>query len=203
MKALELLCFTFLGTRVVFGLKVLIPLAVPSDAPVVSPSLFSFSIEQDRWTDWAGTTSRNQFFFNVIDNLGQLTGAPPHIRIGADSEDRATFNADVKSFLDDTIDFSSSIGYPEATNSTIGDAFYQATQYLPPNTHVTWGVNLGQNNMSTAFLEAKSIMKAFSSFAIKDAGIVLDAIEIGNEADLYSGHGLRPKTYDIAQYIQE
>lgn len=48
----------------------------------------------DRWTDWVGTTSRNQFFYNTLDNLKQLTGAPPFIRIGANSEDHTNFRQD-------------------------------------------------------------------------------------------------------------
>lgn len=71
------------------------------------------------------------------------------------------------------------------------------------DTRVTWGLNLGQNNITAAFLEAKSIVKAFSSSAIKRARIVLDSIEIGNEANLYPNNGARPQTYTTAQYVEE
>jgi len=71
------------------------------------------------------------------------------------------------------------------------------------DTHVTWGLDFGQNNLTAAFLEANSILNAFASVPVRSAGIKLDAFEIGNEADLYSNHNLRPKTYDIQQYVQE
>jgi hypothetical protein len=74
---------------------------------------------------------------------------------------------------------------------------------IDTDTHVIWGLNLGQNNLSAAFLEAQALTKAFASPPIKNAGIVLDAIEIGNEADLYSNNGLRPKTFTSAQYVTE
>ena len=77
-------------------LDVSISSGVPSTAVPVSQSLVSFSIEQDRWTDWIGTTSRNEFFFNTLDNLKQLTGEPPQIRIGANSEDHTNFGQDVQ-----------------------------------------------------------------------------------------------------------
>jgi hypothetical protein len=64
-------------------------------------------------------------------------------------------------------------------------------------------LNLGQNNLTAAFLEAKSLAKAFSSFSVKAAGITLDAIEIGNEVDLYQFNGLRPSTYTSTQYVKE
>ena len=69
---------------------------VPSTTEPVSQSLISFSIEQDRWTDWVGTTERNQFFFNTLDNLKQLTGEPPQIRIGGNSEDHTNFDQNVQ-----------------------------------------------------------------------------------------------------------
>src|ERR1700722_7512396 len=72
------------------------PISAPAVAPSISPSLFSFSIEQDRWTEWAGPVSTNAFAFNVFDNLKQLTGQPPWIRIGADSEDHTNFNSAVQ-----------------------------------------------------------------------------------------------------------
>lgn len=65
------------------------------------------------------------------------------------------------------------------------------------------GVNLGSNNITTAFLEARSIMAAFSSPAIRNAGIVLDFLEIGNEPDLYKNNGRRAITYSYTQYVKE
>jgi hypothetical protein len=63
-------------------------------------------------------------------------------------------------------------------------------------THVTWGLNLGGNNITTVFLQTQSILRAFASSAVKNAGITLDFLEIGNEADLYNNNG-RPVIFDI------
>lgn len=57
--------------------------------------------------------------------------------------------------------------------------------------------------MTAAFLETKSLIKAFSSSAMKSADVQLDAIEIGNEADLYHNNGLRASSYSISQYVTE
>ena len=95
-SSLKRLLFASLLVQNTLCVSVTVPVAAPSTAPKISQSLVSFSIEQDRWTDWAGTTSRNQFFFNTLDNLRQLTGIPPQIRIGADSEDRTNFNPNVQ-----------------------------------------------------------------------------------------------------------
>jgi hypothetical protein len=117
------------------------------------------------------------------------------------------------------------VPYPEATNITVGDAYYGAAKFFPPSTYallssrifslsyvyilididtrVTWGLNLGQNNLTAAFLEARALVQAFASPPIKNASIVLEAIEIGNEADLYAKHGARPSTFTSTQYVAE
>lgn len=129
-------------------LDVSISLTAPATA-FVSQSLVSLSIEQDRWTDWAGNTSRNDFFFNTLDNLQQLTGLPPQIRIGANSEDHTNFGYNVQvvmpltyrvtSLANCSCQFSelgfppvtSIVPYPEAKNITVGNGYYGAAQFLP------------------------------------------------------------------------
>ncbi|KDR78988.1 hypothetical protein GALMADRAFT_63807 [Galerina marginata CBS 339.88] len=201
LPKVSILCL--LVARLASCIGVSISVLAPSAAPSISPSLISFSIEQDRWTDWVGTTARNQFFFNTLDNLNQLTGLPPQIRIGANSEDHTNFNGNIQ-FSEAVFPApSSTVPYPEATNIVVGDEYYEAAQFLPSNTHVIWGLNLGQNNLTAAFLGAKSLMKAFASPSIKSAGITLDAIEIGNEPDLYMNNGARPSTYTSTQYVKD
>ncbi|KAJ7597554.1 glycoside hydrolase family 79 protein [Mycena floridula] len=187
----------------VSALTVSVPLSPPTTAPTLSPALISFSIEQDRWTDWSGTTSRNQFFFNTLDNLKQLTGQAPHIRIGANSEDHTDFNSDLEFSQTIFPAPTSTVPYPEALNITVGDAYYHTARFLPRGTHVTWGVNFGQSNLTAAFLEAQAIVRAFNSPVLQGAGVVLDYIEIGNEPDLYKNNGLRPSTYNVTQYVPE
>jgi len=92
--------------------------------------------------------------------------------------------------------------YPEASSVVVGQAFYQAAQNLPSGTHVTWGVNFKSLNLTAAVLEAGAIASAFASFP-SSSGLTLDAVEIGNEADLYSGGGFRPSGFSIAQYVPQ
>lgn len=57
--------------------------------------------------------------------------------------------------------------------------------------------------MTAALLEAQSLEKAFASHLIKNAGIMLEAVEIGNEADLYLINGARPTTFTSTEYVTE
>ena len=93
-----LLNFLFASTVTVDVKSIVIslPLSPSSDTVLLDPSLISFSIEQDRWTDWAGISSPNVFLVNALDNLAQRTGQPPYIRIGADSEDHTDFSPQVE-----------------------------------------------------------------------------------------------------------
>jgi hypothetical protein len=49
----------------------------------------------------------------------------------------------------------------------------------------------------------QSIVKAFESDAVKDAGIFLTRLEIGNEPDIYQYTGHRDAPYTLEEYVQE
>ena len=68
---------------------------------------------------------------------------------------------------------------------------------------MTWGLNLGANNTTTAYLQAQAVAKVFALPEVKRAGIVLDYVEIGNEPDLYKNNGLRPSNYTVDQWVEE
>ncbi|KAL4247519.1 Beta-glucuronidase C-terminal domain-containing protein [Abortiporus biennis] len=175
----------------------------PSGAKSVASTLLSFSIEQDRWPDWTGVDSPNNFTLNALRNLAQLTGVPSKIRVGANSEDHTVWSPTVTINSDKFPAPNSITPYPEATSISVGDSYYQLSKFLLPGTHMTWGINLGLNNITNAVNMAKSIAKAFSSDAVKKANVILDLLEIGNEADLYSNNGLRPKGYNVSQYVSD
>ncbi|KIJ66772.1 glycoside hydrolase family 79 protein [Hydnomerulius pinastri MD-312] len=187
----------------VSAIDVSVPLIAPQGAPSVAPDLVSLSIEQDRWIDWAGTTERNQFFYNALDNMVQITQSPPFIRIGADSEDHTDFSYDIE-YEEDIFPASTAVTpYPEATNITVGQKFYDIISYLPYGTRVHWGVNLRQYNLTAAYLETKALISAFESPAVKENGITLNFIEVGNEADLYYSNGGRNSSWSVFEYVTE
>ena len=111
-----------------------IPSKAPSSAVSVAQDLVAFSIEQDRWTDWIGTDSPNTFWLNALENLKQLSGLPTRIRIGADSEDHTNFSFDVEYATDIFPAISTTVPYPEATNITAGQGFYNLAVNLPSGT---------------------------------------------------------------------
>ncbi len=93
LRALEFLVLA--SVMLVSALNVTVPVNPPSGAQPLSPTLISFSIEQDRWPDWTGVNARNDFTFNALKNLADITGVPPKIRVGANSEDHTVWSPTV------------------------------------------------------------------------------------------------------------
>jgi len=66
--------------------SVQIPTSKPPYAERLSPYLAGFSIEMDRWTDWAGDEigKPNEYVNQLLSNLGQRTGKMPFLRVGGE-----------------------------------------------------------------------------------------------------------------------
>ncbi|KAH6909159.1 hypothetical protein BKA70DRAFT_1277653 [Coprinopsis sp. MPI-PUGE-AT-0042] len=202
-----LLVFSFVTWALCQSLNVSVPLDIDYGPGGTTPRFESdhigFSLEGDRWLDWAGSTSRNEFFYNILMNIKFYTNTPPPVRVGANSEDRTHFNPNTEFAQLQFPAPSSTIPYPEARTIVVGGGYYRATRFLPPNSRVTWGLNLGSNNLTAAYLMAQSIAKTFSDRDVLDQNIRLEGIEIGNEPDLYGNNGLRASGYNISTYISE
>ena len=83
------------GAICVAAINTTIPILSPPSSQPLSQNLLSFSIEQDRWPDWTGITKRNEFTHSALLNYAALTGKPPRIRVGANSEDHTVWSPTV------------------------------------------------------------------------------------------------------------
>ncbi|KIR53357.1 hypothetical protein I315_03947 [Cryptococcus gattii Ru294] len=167
-----------------------IPGNQPAWAEPLSPNLAAFSIEMDRWQDWAGQKvgEPNQYVNQVLTNLGERTGVMPYLRVGANSEDRATIDLSFEvmnaTFPAPTAD----VPVPEADHIFIGRDFYALSGNLPPGTPFQWGVNLASLNRTETIAQAKLVAETFQGDrAHLTANVHLDGLEIGNEPDFYNG----------------
>ncbi|KIJ51887.1 glycoside hydrolase family 79 protein [Sphaerobolus stellatus SS14] len=203
LEGLLLILSAFLNASAALNPSVQIAASAPSDAQEILSTHLSFSLEQDRWPDWVGTESRNEFTYNALSNLASFTGQPPKIRVGADSEDRTIWSGSVAVLDAGFPKFNSITPYPEATTITVGDSYYELSKWLPSGTVMTWGVNLAQDNATNAVNMAKSILRAFRSKAVTDANVKLELIEIGNEPDFYEKHGLRSSKWTQKEYVTD
>lgn len=76
----------------IMAINTTISMLTPPSSQVLSQNLLGFSIEQDRWPDWTGVDSRNEFTHSALLNYALLTGKPPRIRVGANSEDHTVWS---------------------------------------------------------------------------------------------------------------
>ncbi|KZT63900.1 glycoside hydrolase family 79 protein [Daedalea quercina L-15889] len=181
-----------------------VPVLEPTKSLPLASTLLSFSIEQDRWPDWSGIDERNEFTYSALSTYANLTGQPPKIRVGADSEDHTVWSPSV-TINEDVFPPSNVVTpYPEATNITVGNEYYTLVKWLPSNTRMVWGVNFGYNNITNAVNMAKAIVNAFLSPDVIESGVILERIEVGNEADLYGSNGLRPSNnWTVEDYVPD
>ena len=130
LRLIILLAAVSLNHVLTSAVNVSIPTTPPYDSQPLSRTLLSFSLEQDRWPDWSGTTSRNEFVHSAFLTLGDLTGQPPKIRVGADSEDLTTWSPAVA--IEEAIFPSPNniTPYPVATAIEVGDAYYTLSRYI-------------------------------------------------------------------------
>lgn len=69
-----------------FNTTLQIPTQKPPYAERLDPHLAAFSIEMDRWADWAGPAvgQSNVYVNQLLKNLGERTGQMPFLRLGGE-----------------------------------------------------------------------------------------------------------------------
>ena len=115
----------------------------------------------------------NPIYRQLLKNLLAYGSGPILIRIGGSSTD--------------------SLGTPTAT--TVAPMSQLATD-MNGSAKFTLGVNLGQDNVELAAAQAQDFVNNMPAGS-------LQAIEIGNEPDLYATKGQRPPTYTFANYFSD
>ncbi|KAI1408954.1 glycoside hydrolase family 79 protein [Hypoxylon sp. FL1857] len=158
---------------------------ISKDVIVNTPldGFISYSIEFSSFPDFA-------------DNIGDLAGVKPYIRVGGNTQDFAIYNSDLKIALNGTYNLSRSADYP--TTIEIGPSYFESYSTWP-KVKFSHGFNLGGNNddrqwdtlLATAALACKAIGKDKLYFW-----------EYGNEPDLFSG-AVRPSNWTETEYVAE
>ncbi|KNX50054.1 hypothetical protein CNBG_9274 [Cryptococcus deuterogattii R265] len=182
-----------------------IPGNQPAWAEWLSPNLAAFSIEMDRWPDWAGQKvgQPNQYTNQVLTNLGERTGVMPYLRVGANSEDRATIDLSFEVMNATFPAPTAEVPVPEADHIFIGRDFYALSGNLPAGTPFQWGINLAGLNRTETIEQAKLIAEAFQGDrADLTANVRLDGLEIGNEPDFYPNKKKLGAAWTPANYSQ-
>ncbi|KIV90003.1 hypothetical protein PV10_07353 [Exophiala mesophila] len=180
----------------------IVPLTAPSYAsqPLLD-SFVSFSIEFSSFPDFAGnSTHPNTFSYNLLQNLWDLQGTPPIIRVGGNTQDYYTFDATQQEALVGSVDPSRSPDYP--TTISIGPSYFDSYTTWPGFSYVH-GLNLGKNGTVGYDTLVATVPLVCQHLAATNR---LAYWQLGNEPDLFetSTQGpVRPSWWAEPQYVEE
>ncbi|KAB5514880.1 hypothetical protein GE09DRAFT_1046446 [Coniochaeta sp. 2T2.1] len=196
----------------VLGLASLVPLAAskgcirpnitrtvaisPTGAPatnrqVVDAAFQSYSVEFCYMADYAGNdTNPNTFSRQLIQNLYDVSGAYPIIRVGGSTQNSAVYYPDQTEAI---IDPFSSPSADQPGHSYLGLAWLQSFNQFPEGTQYTL-FKVG-NGLAQCVLEADAVYKSL--------GDSLYAFEIGNEVDGWPGGSRRSANWTIQDYVTQ
>ncbi|KAK3693520.1 glycoside hydrolase superfamily [Podospora appendiculata] len=177
---------------------------VSSSAPSndVFDSYMSYSIEFSSFPDFAGNKSQpNTFSDALLNNIGNIIGTKPYIRVGGNTQDYALYNASLPYAINGTFDSKRSADYP--TTIFIGPSYFESYSTwkdvkfahgfnlaLGGNSSVGW-----QTLLDTVPLACKALGKG-----------KLYWWEYGNEPDLFSTSAqgsVRPSGWNESIYVAQ
>lgn len=158
-----------------------------SSPPSPTLQVSSHMVGNAKWTHQATNISTgnnsapNVFSDNLLNNIGNLTGTKPHIRVGGNTQDYALYNASLPYALNGTFDYTRSSDYP--TTIFIGPSYFESYAQWP-NTKFSHGFNLGLGANNSAGWQTLLDTVPLACKAL--GGEKLLVWEYGNEPDLYS-----------------
>jgi hypothetical protein len=149
----------------------------PSSAMPISKSIASLSIEFCYVTDYLGNVNApNKLSLRLLQNIQDLVGQPPIIRIGGHTQDIVQYC----STCTPTLIALYSDGSTEAYSVTFNKNVYSVlNSNIPSNQQFIFGLNLGQDNVAYPLAEVQGAEQNLHSSRLL-------SYELGNEPDFYS-----------------
>lgn len=163
-RVLRLLCGIL---SVPLSRAITVPSSAPPSAVPVDPSLLSVSLEFFAFPGYAALPTTA----NCLANMAALRGAPPAVRIGGTTQDRATFYPN----LNEAVNYTVASPADAPTSLTFGPPFIALAAQLPGE--VTLGLNRQLDNRSASLAAAVLAKQTMPN---------LFAIELGNEPEYYA-----------------
>ncbi|EGR49630.1 glycoside hydrolase family 79 [Trichoderma reesei QM6a] len=160
----------------------------------------SYSIEFSSFPEFAGNkSSPNLFSYNLINNLGALSGSKPYIRVGGNTQDYALYNASQETSLVGIVNPSRSPDYP--TTIHIGPSYFESYGTWP-GVKFSHGFNLGLGGNRSEGWQTLSDTVPLACKALSHGNLY--TWEYGNEPDLFSTSAqgpVRPSSWNESTYV--
>ncbi|KAJ4342691.1 hypothetical protein N0V87_000900 [Didymella glomerata] len=156
--------------------------SAPSGASeYLDASFAGFGIEPSNLFSFTGGNTPNQLSIKLLQNLADYAGAPPHIRLGGNTQDYMIYEKDYTDIAWKKNPSSTAQGNIAADSMVIGPGYFEALNRFPKDTPVTYGLNL-------AYMESDwedRIVAAAQGAVSGMTNVKLYSFEVGNEPDLW------------------
>lgn len=154
---------------------------------IVPPSFAGFGIEPSNLFAFTGGASENQLTKNLLQNLADYAGVPPHIRLGGNTQDYMIYRDNMNQYVVQDNPNAVGQGAFESDHMIIGPRYFEVLNRLPAGTPITFGLNLAYEESD--YLDQITTMAEQAVDRLTDVDLV--SFEIGNEPDLYLGNQFR------------
>ncbi|KAL5114798.1 hypothetical protein ACEQ8H_007291 [Pleosporales sp. CAS-2024a] len=182
------------------SLSVSLGTAAPAGASdYLDPSYAGFGIEPSNLFSFVGGGTPNDFSLQLLRNLAGYSGAPPHIRLGGNTQDYMIWNATKTEYRWTANKNSKAQGAIAADSMIIGPGYITALDRLPKDTPITFGLNMAYEDSDWAEHIVALAQGAVSNLK----NTKLYSFEIGNEPDLWVQNGFRPAGWSGQLYTNQ
>jgi hypothetical protein len=170
-----------------------------SASDFLSPSYAGFGIEPSNLFSFTGGAEENKLSVKLLQNLADYSGAPPHIRLGGNTQDYMLFEKDYTDLAWKKNPSSTAQGNIAADSMIIGPGYFEALNRFPKDTPVTFGLNM-------AYMEddwEDRIVAAAQGAVSGMTNVKLYSFEVGNEPDLWLQNTFRTAPWDGKTYTTQ
>lgn len=166
---------------------------------VLSQAFAGFGIEPSNLYSFTGGSSPNKLSVNLLQNLADYAGIPPHFRIGGNTADQMIYDSSFTGYNLQLKENPTGQGAEHSDKFVFGPTYWTALNRFPQGTPITFGLNLayeGADYIQNIVAEAKACLDGLKN-------VDLYSFEIGNEPDLYLANQFRSGAWDGAVYTKE
>jgi len=165
----------------------------------LDPSYAGFGIEPSNLFSFTGKEEPNQFTVKLLQNLADYSGAPPHIRLGGNTQDYMVFESSNTNYGWTSNPDSTAQGAIAADSMIIGPNYFAALERFPKDTPVTFGLNMAY--MDDDYEDKITALAQAAVDGMKN--VKLYSFEIGNEPDLWLQNSFRSAPWDGKTYTSQ
>jgi Glycosyl hydrolase family 79 C-terminal beta domain len=166
---------------------------------IIGPSYAGFGIEPSNLYSYTGSSVTNVLSMNLLKNLANYTGAPPHLRIGGNTGDYMVYVSSHDSY--DVSPNPNSVGQGNFPTDYLifGPRYFEVLDRFPTGTRITFGLSLAYSE--TDYIDRIVASADAARTGLKNVDLV--SFEIGNEPDLYLQNGFRTGQWDGEVYTSQ